>query len=81
MYVTVTRDGTDRLVAHGLYDTPAIDTGNGAVTAAICPPGAVDRTTGILSRPYQYATAAPALAAVPVHAPTATTLLARGDSQ
>jgi hypothetical protein len=31
-------------------------------------------TTGTLSHPYQYAAAGPALAAVPVHAPTATSV-------
>jgi hypothetical protein len=70
MYATVTRDGTGRIIVYGPHDTPVVAPNDGAVTVAICPPAAADRTTGTLAHPYQYA-AGPALAAVPVHAPAA----------
>ncbi len=48
MYATVTRD-IQRIVVYGPHDTPATAPNDGAVTAAICPPGAADRTTGTLA--------------------------------
>ncbi|WKU03995.1 hypothetical protein [Micromonospora sp. HUAS LYJ1] len=49
MYATVTRDDTGHIVVYGPHVTPAIAPNDGAVTAAICPPGAVDPTTGTLA--------------------------------
>ncbi|MFI7550780.1 hypothetical protein ACIBQ2_13610 [Micromonospora sediminimaris] len=49
MYATVTRDDTGRIVVYGPHDTPATAPNDGAVTVAICPPGAADRTSGTLA--------------------------------
>lgn len=70
MYVTVTPDGTGRLAAHGPVPPPAVPasaTAHGvAVTVAVCPVAAADRTTGTLAHPYQFAAAGPGIAASPV---------------
>ncbi|WP_018583811.1 hypothetical protein [Salinispora arenicola] len=49
MYATVTRDDTGRIVVYGPHDTPVVVPTDGAVTVAICPPRAADRTTGTLA--------------------------------
>lgn len=73
MYVTVTPDGTGRLAVHGPVPPPAVPasaTAHGvAVTVAVCPVAAADRTTGTLAHPYQYAAAGPGIAASPVRPP------------
>ncbi|WP_018223580.1 MULTISPECIES: hypothetical protein [Salinispora] len=69
MYATVTRDGTGRIVVYGPYGIAVTASNDQAVTVAICPPGAADRTTGTLAHPYQHATAGPALTTAPVCAP------------
>lgn len=71
--VTVTPDGTSRLVVHGPVPPPAVPasaTAHGvAVTVAVCPVAAADRTTGTLAHPYQFAAAGPGIAASPVRPP------------
>lgn len=73
MYVTVTPDGTGRLAVHGPVPPPAVPvsaTAHGvAVTVAVCPVAAVDRATGALAHPYQFAVAGPGIAASPVLPP------------
>jgi hypothetical protein len=49
MYATVTRDDTGRIVVYGPRDTLGTAPDDGAVTVAICPPGAADRTSGTLA--------------------------------
>lgn len=78
MYVTVTHDGTGRLAAHGPVPPPAVPasaTAHGAaVTLAVCPVAAADRTTGALAHPYQFTAAGPGIAAAPVLPPTTRTV-------
>jgi hypothetical protein len=71
MHVTVAPDGTGRLVVHGPHPAPAITPGGAAVTVAVCPVAAVDRTTGTLAHPYQYTAAGPVIAACPPRPPAA----------
>lgn len=74
MYVTVTHDGTGQLAVHGPVDATTGDIADTAVVTVVCPPGAVDRMTGALSHPYQFATIGHDLVAVPVRPPATATV-------
>ncbi|MEV0604767.1 hypothetical protein AB0I61_00125 [Polymorphospora rubra] len=69
--VTAARPAAGDRPRYGPYDTAVTAQNDHAVTVAICPPGAADRTTGTLAHPHQHVTAGPALTAAPVCAPAA----------